>query len=144
MSRWALDPVPESCGLLEKPPRVPPTAIGVATPPPPDRYPRRLGPTRRIALAFLGIVLAMATLPLVSSPTTTTRTTVGASLIAASVDVGLQAATATTHPWREIVAPAALRAFQSAAALPQTLALRRVLLHPRRARGSRDSQRLIE
>jgi hypothetical protein len=143
MSRWALDPVPESCGLLDDPPRVPPTAIGVATPPPPDRYPRRLGATRRIALAFLGIVLAMATLPLVSSPSTT-RTAVAASLAAASVDVGLQAATATAHPWREVVAPAALRAFQSAATLPQTLTLRRVLLQSRRTRGSRDSQRLIE
>jgi hypothetical protein len=125
MTRFSCDARPETCGLLDEPPRLPPTAVGAATSPsPPDRYSRRLGPTRRIALAFLAIVFAMTALPAFASGSAP-RSTFAASLTAASVDAGLQAMTATAHPWREVVAPAALRALQSVAALPQTLARHR-------------------
>ena len=125
MSRVSLEPLPETSGLLDEPPRRPPTAVGAATiPPPPDRYSRRLGPTRRIALALLAIVFAMSAVPLVSSASAT-RTIVAASLAATSADAGLQAASGTVHPWREVVAPAAIRFLQSAAALPHNLARRR-------------------
>jgi len=138
VSRLLLDPLPESCGLLAEPPNLPPTAVGAATTPPPDRYSRRLGPTRRIALALLAVVLAMTTLPFVASPSAT-RTTVAATLAAASLDAGLQAATATAHPWREVVAPATLRVLQNAAALPQTL--KRTTVH--RRRGARGGTRRL-
>lgn len=105
MSRVSLEPLPETSGLLDEPPRRPPTAVGAATiPPPPDRYSRRLGPTRRIALALLAIVFAMSAVPLVSSASAT-RTIVAASLAATSADAGLQAASGTVHPWREVVRP---------------------------------------
>ena len=135
MTRLSLEPLPETCGLFAEPPRRPPTAIGAATiPPPPDGYSRRLGPTRRIALALLAMVFAMSALPLVSSASAT-RTTVATSLAVASVDVGLQAASGIAHPWREVVAPAALRFLRSAGTLPQTLTSRRGL-PPTRSRNS--------
>lgn len=78
MSPLSLEPIPDTCGLLDEPPRRPPTAVGAATiPPPPDRYSRRLGPTRRIALALLAIVFAMSALPLVSSASRTTLRAAG-------------------------------------------------------------------
>ena len=136
MSPLSLEPIPDTCGLLDEPPRRPPTAVGAATiPPPPDRYSRRLGPTRRVALALLAIVFAMSALPLVSSASAT-RTIVATSL-ATSVDAGLQAAYGTAYPWREVVAPAAIRFLEGAATLPHNLARRRGL--PPRRRSAREA-----
>lgn len=125
------DPLPETAGLLSVPPRRPPTAVGAATtPPPPDPYTGRLSRTRRIALALLTIIFAVGALPLMSSPSTE-RVAAASGLAAASVDVGLQAATGITHPWREIVGPAARRALQQAATLPTRFGKRRGTEPPR-------------
>jgi hypothetical protein len=53
------DPTPLTAGDLGKPPRWPPTAIGLLTPPPPSREPRAKGyftisRTRMVAVALLG------------------------------------------------------------------------------------------
>lgn len=53
------DPIPLTAGDLGKPPRWPPTAVGLLTPPPPSREPRAKGyvtvsRTRMVAIALLG------------------------------------------------------------------------------------------
>jgi hypothetical protein len=58
----AWPPKPDPFGALEPPRRNPPTAIGLATPPPPAGQPRyydrRVSRRRRLASAFVGTVLA--------------------------------------------------------------------------------------
>ena len=55
-------PKPDPFGALEPPRRNPPTAVGLATPPPPAGQPRyhdrRVSRRRRLASAFVGTVLA--------------------------------------------------------------------------------------
>jgi hypothetical protein len=56
-SSWA--PMPQTSGDLGKPPRLPPTAVGLLTPPPPAREPRAkryftLSRTRIVATVMLG------------------------------------------------------------------------------------------
>jgi len=57
-------PKPDPFGALEPPRRNPPTAVGVATPPPPAGQPLycdlRITRGRRLATAFVGTVLAGA------------------------------------------------------------------------------------
>lgn len=55
-------PAPEISGAMGPPPRVPPTAVGVLTPPPPPRHSRpdihaRASRTRIVAVAMLGALL---------------------------------------------------------------------------------------
>ena len=58
----AWPPKPDPFGALEPPRRNPPTAVGLATPPPPAGQPRyydrRVSRRRRLASAFAGTVLA--------------------------------------------------------------------------------------
>lgn len=60
----AWPPKPDPFGALEPPRRNPPTAVGVATPPPPHGQPLyydlRVTRARRLATAFVGTVLAGA------------------------------------------------------------------------------------
>ena len=57
----AWPPKPDPFGALEPPRRNPPTAVGLATPPPPAGQPRyhdrRISRRRRLASAFVGTVL---------------------------------------------------------------------------------------
>lgn len=62
--RDAWPPKPDPFGALEPPRRNPPTAVAVATPPPPEGQPQyvdlRITRGRRLATAFVGTVLAGA------------------------------------------------------------------------------------
>lgn len=123
MTQLQLDARPETCGLLSEPPRRPPTAIGSATlPPESDGYSRRQTMTRRIALGILALLLAVAAVPLASNATT--GRVVASGFVAASVDVGVQAATGSNQPWSAIVAPAAWRVLKQVAAVPVRLGAR--------------------
>lgn len=66
----AWHPEPDPFGALEPPRRKPPTAVGVATPPPPGRspryYDRHVSRRRRLAEAFAGTVLAASATTLAS------------------------------------------------------------------------------
>lgn len=61
-------PEPDPSGALEPPRRNPPTAVGIATPPPPARQPRYHDRTvsrrRRMASAFVGTVLTSSAVSL--------------------------------------------------------------------------------
>lgn len=124
MTQLQLDARPETCGLLSEPPRRPPTAIGSATlPPGNDGYSRRHSVTRRIALAMLALLFAVAAVPMASSATAG-RAVTASGLVAASVDVAVQAATGSDQPWRAVLAPAAWRMLKQAAAVPVRLGSR--------------------
>ena len=124
MTQLQLDARPETCGLLSEPPRRPPTAIGSATlPPGDDGYSRRHGITRRIALGMLALVFAFAAVPLASTASAS-RAALASSLAAASIDVGVQAATGSAEPWHAVVAPAAWRLLRQVAAVPVRLGAR--------------------
>ena len=130
-----LELIPEPCGLLQDPPRRPPTAVGCATLPPRDSYPRRHNKTRRIALALLAVILTMTALPLATSASAP-RAVAASGLVAVSVDVGLQAVSASIHPWREIVAPRARRFLHYAGVWPERFSKHR---ESEPARASRQS-----
>ena len=124
MTQLQLDARPDTCGLLSEPPRRPPTAIGSATlPPGNDGYSRRHGITRRIALGMLALLFAVAAVPMASSATAG-RAAVASGFVAASLDVGVQAATGSDQPWRAVIAPTAWRLLKQAAAVPARLGTR--------------------
>lgn len=114
---------PETRGLLSEPPRRPPTAIGSATlPPDNDSYSRRLTVTRRIALGILALLFAVAAVPLASNANA--GRVVASGFVAASLDVGVQAATGSDQPWSAVIAPAAWRVLTRAAAVPARIGSR--------------------
>lgn len=124
MTQLQLDASPETCGLLSEPPRWPPTAVGSATlPPADDGYPRRHGLTRRIALGVLAVVFAIAAIP-AGSTVSASRAALASGLVAASIDVGVQAATGSTEPWSAVVVPAAWRMLRQVAVIPVRLGAR--------------------
>lgn len=61
-------PEPDPSGALQPPRRNPPTAVGLATPPPPARQPgyhdRSIARRRRLASAFVGTVLTSSAVSL--------------------------------------------------------------------------------
>ena len=118
MTAVEVEPIPETSALLADPPHYPPTGVGSGTlPPPPDFYPNGHTKVRRFALAFLAMFLAMTAFPIASGGSAG-RVATASTLAVTSVDVGLQAATGSMHPWSEVVAPVAWRVIEQAAALP--------------------------
>ena len=98
-------PETEPLGLLQLPPRLPPTAVGTATAPRPShphRYPRRLTRVRRTALALLALLLWIGAGALVGS--LGTRAVAAATLAAAGTHVALRALSASHTPLRLLLA----------------------------------------